>query len=166
MTFYVENLLSQNCNVFSVLSIFNCNQMHRQSKWQICHLSIISIRWYRTDVLKKSSDGRIIIYGLVTRYGPQSVGSGKWLRSPRLVAGGFYVSSWKLVSFRPVFYPFRKFPPSRNFLLSTGIEIFSLNGAGARNFKTLNDARRSGNDTSRRETCRPVTGDANLIKKI
>ena len=35
---------------------------------------IISIQWHHTDEIQEGSDG-VVVYGLVTRYGPQSVAS-------------------------------------------------------------------------------------------
>ena len=73
----VENFFLQNCNIF--LSFKYIRSKTKRAK-QIINLpllyKVISIRWYRTDKIKKKKR-RIIVYSSVTRYGPRSVA--KWL---------------------------------------------------------------------------------------
>ena len=65
------------CNTFSVLSIFKYNQGETNNKFILNLLLIISMQWYYRRVHTESND--IIVYGLVTRYGPQSIASATWL---------------------------------------------------------------------------------------
>ena len=62
--------LSQNCNISSVSSTFNYNTGKINNKF-INNFSIISIQWYSYRRVQKRKP-RIVVYGLVTRYGPQS----------------------------------------------------------------------------------------------
>ena len=68
------NFLSQNCNIFSVLSIFTTITQPRQIIMLLLlnnFCPVISCR----RVQKESDELEFVVYGLVTRYGPQSVAS-------------------------------------------------------------------------------------------
>ena len=72
---HVENLLSQNCNIFSVSSVFKYIPRAKQ----IINLSLLNHFYPVISVTSTSlkRKRRIIVYGLVTRYGSQSVASAR-----------------------------------------------------------------------------------------
>ena len=68
--------LSQNCNIFSDLSIFKCSPGNNKF--------ITSQQFLSSDIIIPTNSKRkrrIIVYGLVTRYGPQSVAQRNWLQT-------------------------------------------------------------------------------------
>ena len=71
---HVENFLFQISYVFSVWSIFKCNP--GKNKWQVYYFLIISIQWHHIE-FKRERKRRIIVYGSVARYGPQSIASAR-----------------------------------------------------------------------------------------
>ena len=64
----VENFLSQNCNIFSVVSIFKCNPGKANDKF------IASRQFLSSDIIPASSnkeENDDLLY-TVTRYGPRT----------------------------------------------------------------------------------------------
>ena len=102
---HVKNCLSQNCNIFSVLSIsyLSINPGETNNK-----LFITSQQFLSSAIIPSSSKRkrRIIVYGLVTRYDPQSIASASdWDRQYSLnTKRSPKNTSWKINSFKVVNY--------------------------------------------------------------
>ena len=72
---HAENFFSQNCNIFAVLSIFECNPGETNNEFITIH-----VMSYRHE-FKRKRNRRIPVYGSVARYGPRTSCQRKWLKT-------------------------------------------------------------------------------------
>ena len=94
---HVENILFQNDNIFSVLTILKYNPGKTNNKL-ITSQSFLSSDIVPDKLERKRKRRNCIVYGSVTRYGPQSVARAKWLNYRELSPVTLFVVTFEAVA--------------------------------------------------------------------